>query len=260
MPELPDVETFRRYFDATSLQKQIKNVEVREPRILDNISPEELQSALHRRKFLSSRRYGKNFFAQTDGHIWLTVHFGMSGFFSFFQDLKNDTPHDRCLIAFSDGGYLAYDNQRMIGRIGLAKTPEEYVAEKNLGPDALSIGFDLFRERLDGSSAGIKQTLMNQELVAGVGNIYSDEILFQARIHPETKAKALGDEAWQGLYRAMSEVLKRAIESGADASKMPESFLLPSRTKKGRCPRCSQPLQQMKTGGRTAYYCANCQS
>lgn len=259
MPELPDVETFRRYFDKTALHQRISRVDLKAPRLLDNITREELEVALHGRSFLSSRRHGKVLFARTDGNAWLTLHFGMSGFLRYFRDPQDEPPHDRCLISFDGGGHLAYDNRRMIGKIGLVPSPEEYVRRRNLGPDALSIDLKTFKDRLADRRGTIKQNLMDQELVAGIGNIYSDEILFQAGIHPETKVAFLDDRKWQKLYQVSAEVLKQAVAREADAAKMPSSFLLAQRVKKGHCPRCSGALGQTKLAGRTSYFCPSCQ-
>ncbi|UFS71160.1 hypothetical protein LPW11_02960 [Geomonas sp. RF6] len=259
MPELPDVETFRRYFDSTALKQKISAVEVKRAGVLDGILPEELQKALVGRSFLSTRRHGKVLFAQTDGDLWLTVHFGMTGYFRYFRDLSEEPPHDRCLITFANGAHLAYDNRRMIGRIGLTPSPEEYVRRHDLGPDALTVDEKTFRSRLATRSGRIKQILMDQDLVAGIGNEYADEILFQSKIHPETKVGSLTDGNWRELYRASAMVLDKAVASEADTEKMPHSFLLPHRMKKGECPRCSSPLQHLKSGGRTAYFCPTCQ-
>jgi len=259
MPELPDVESFRRYFDKTSLKQRILGVDVRRAGILDHLRPEELQEALEGRTFLASRRHGKVFFAQTDGARWLTVHFGMEGYFKYFHDNRDEPPHVRCLISFENGAQLAYDNQRMIGRMGLTRSPEDYIRQHDLGPDALTVDEATFRSRLSGRNGRIKQTLMDQELVAGIGNEYSDEILFQAKLHPETKVGALSDAQWRELYRAAAMVLDKAVASGADTERMPQSFLLPHREKKAACPRCRTPLTTLKIGGRTAYLCPACQ-
>jgi formamidopyrimidine-DNA glycosylase len=100
---------------------------------------------------------------------------------------------------------------------------------------------------------------MNQKLIAGIGNIYADEILFRARIHPATQISSLKFKAVRKLFRATRYILKIAIESKADADLMPKSWLLPHRGKSGKCPRCGHELKSSTIGGRTAWFCSYCQ-
>jgi formamidopyrimidine-DNA glycosylase len=96
-------------------------------------------------------------------------------------------------------------------------------------------------------------------LIAGIGNIYADEILFRARIHPATQIARLSEKDRKRLFRAMRRVLKKAIEYRADAGRMPKSWLLPHRGRAGKCPRCGRELKSAKIGGRTAWFCSHCQ-
>jgi formamidopyrimidine-DNA glycosylase len=105
----------------------------------------------------------------------------------------------------------------------------------------------------------VKAILLNQKLIAGIGNIYADEILFRARIHPATQISALKDNTIARLFRASRYVLKKAIAANADADLMPKSWLLPHRGKGGKCPRCGRQFRSATIGGRTAWFCAHCQ-
>jgi len=96
-------------------------------------------------------------------------------------------------------------------------------------------------------------------LIAGIGNIYADEILFRARIHPATQVSALKEKTVAKLFRAARDILKKAIDAKADMDRMPKSWLLPHRGKGGKCPRCARELKSAKIGGRTAWFCAQCQ-
>jgi formamidopyrimidine-DNA glycosylase len=259
MPELPDVETFRKFAEERILHREIAHVEVRTPRILDRLSPRDVAAALEGHRFVSASRYGKNLLLGIDGGALLTVHFGLSGYLEFFENLTGDTPHERFRIDFADGTRLIYDNQRMIGRIGVAETLRSFIAEKNLGPDALSIDEATFAASLGGTRKNIKMVLMDQSVTAGVGNEYSDEILFQERIHPSTPADFLDDHALRRIYDRMREVLTTAVEADADHSRFPRTYLLPARHRGGACPRCGGKLSQMKFSGRTGYFCPVCQ-
>lgn len=258
MPELPDVESFTDYFLQTSLDKEIATVEVRQPRMLEDVTPERLAYALQGGRFVSARRYGKYLLAEIDRGGWFFIHFGMTGYLKYFTDPDDEPAYVRLLIRFAGGGRLAYDNRRMIGWVGLADALGKFIERKNLGPDALAVDFANFHSRLM-TGGKIKQALMDQSLIAGVGNEYSDEILFQMRMHPETPAKSLSAADFRKLYDIMREVLETAVASGADTDRMPKTYLLPHRGRKGRCPRCRSELRQLKTGGRTAYICPVCQ-
>ena len=259
MPELPDVEVFGRYIDSTSLHQKIESVEVKNEKILGDVSARKLQSTLKGRTFESTRRHGKNLFVALDGGGWLLMHFGMTGDLEYFEDLDLDPPHDRFLISFDNGYHLAFEDQRMFGKVDLVEDPEYFVREKKLGPDLLELDPASFRERFEGRKGSVKAALMNQQLVAGVGNIYSDEILFQARLHPETRIERLDNAALEKLFQETRRVLKTAIERGADPQELPDHFLLSHRREGERCPRGNGEIRKIKAAGRTAYYCPACQ-
>jgi formamidopyrimidine-DNA glycosylase len=261
MPELPEVASFRKYFERTSLKKKIAFVQVKDPRIVREISSAELEKELTGQTFLSSRQHGKYMFAETDSGKWLVLHFGMTGFLHYFENREEDPAYDRFVIGFKNNGFLAYVNQRMLGWIGLTRDPEEIVKQKGLGPAVLDNRFDfaLFMKNLSGRKGEIKPTLMDQALVAGVGNIYSDEILFQARIHPKTKVNALDENKLRDIFHKMKEVLQTAVDRDADTEKFPEKYLLRNRKKGAECPVSGDKLETMKVAGRTAYFCPRCQ-
>jgi formamidopyrimidine-DNA glycosylase len=255
LPELLDVEAFRQYVDATSLHKSIEKVEVKSSEILGNVSAQELQARLAGRKLQFTRRYGKYLFVHVVNDIWLTLHFGMTGRLKYFKNIEEEPAHDRLLISFANGFHLAYDCQRKLGEVSLAENVENFIKEKDLGPDALELDFKTFKKILKGRRGTVKYTLMNQHIMAGIGNVYSDEILFQAGIHPTTKVNKLDEEMLKRLFEEMKNVLRTAINCQADSENLPDHYLLPHRSKGGRCPRCYSELERIKVSGRTAYYC-----
>ena len=259
MPELPDVEVFRRYIDSTSLHQKIESAEVKNEKILGGVSARELQSTLKGRTFESTRRHGKNLFVALDNGGWLLMHFGMTGDLEYFEDLDRDPPHDRFLISFENGYHLAFEDQRMFGNVDLIEDLDDFVRKKKLGPDALELDPASFRERFEGRKGSVKAALMNQQLVAGVGNIYSDEMLFQARLHPETRIEQLDDATLEKLFEETRRVLETAIERGAYPQELPDNFLLSHRREGERCPRSNGEIRKLKAAGRTAYYCPACQ-
>ena len=258
MPELPDVETWRRYLDATALHQEVDLVRVPAPRVLAGTTPQGLGHALKGRRIDETSRHGKYLFARLDTNGHLVLHFGMTGQLRYSRDGDSDCEATAC-IHFSNGAQLDYIAPRKLGRIALSGSVNGFVAAHQLGPDALSIDAEQFADLVQGRHGAVKSWLMNQHIMAGIGNVYSDEILFQARIHPRHQVKALDSDRLRDLHEALHEVLEAAIEAGADPDRMPESFLLPHRRDGGHCPCCGADLDTTRVGGRTAWFCPRCQ-
>lgn len=259
MPELPDIEVFKRYLDATSLHQKIESVEARNEKVLGGVSARKLQSAAKGHEFASTRRHGKHLFAHLGDYGWLMLHFGMTGRLDYFENSDDEPRHSRVLFRFHNGYHLSFEDARMFGKVDLVESPDEFIESESLGPDALDADLSTFRERLAGRRGAIKAALMNQRILAGLGNIYSDEVLFQARIHPNTCANRLDEKAIKGLHRQTGKVLQKAIERGAYPNELPDSYLLPHRREGEKCPRCGGEVKKIKAAGRTAYYCPACQ-
>ena len=259
MPELPDVETFKQYLDATSLHQRIDDVDVRNTYILKETSARELARRLKGRCFESSRRHGKHLFVRADCELWLRLHFGMTGSLQYFKNDKQAPQYARVLFVFANKHCLAFDDQRQFGQIGLLKDVDEFLKEHELGPDALKIDLREFKKILGKRSGAVKSVLLNQRIIAGIGNIYADEILFRVRMHPATETSRLDDKALTKLFRASRYVLRKAIAAKANTNQMPRSWLLPHRGRGGKCPRCRRKLTSVRIGGRTAWFCSQCQ-
>lgn len=262
MPELPDVEIFRQYLDKTSLHKPIEKCRVLDTDILGQVSKSRLQSILKDNQFVESVRHGKYALARLEKSHWLVFHFGMTGFLKYFKKEKSRPEHLRLVIDFTNGYHLGYDAVRKLGQIELAKDPKSFADEKNLGMDALdnNLTFDMFKTLISKKKQmGVKSFLMRQDLLCGIGNIYSDEICFQARLHPKKKIAQLGEDELKTFFESIQSVLETAIECGADPGKLPDAFIIPQRKKDGDCPGCGGTVQRLKISGRSAYYCARCQ-
>src|SRR5438034_3146374 len=237
MPELPDVETFKRYLDATSLHQPIKGVDVRSAHVLKGVSAREFGRQLKGRSFESSCRHGKHLFVRTDRDLWLRLHFGMTGSLEYLKGQRQAPKDTRVLFGFANHSRLAFRDQRKFGEIGLLKDVDEFLRKRALGPDALDIDLAEFRKIVGKRRGAVKSILMNQKLIAGIGNIYADEILFRARMHPATEIADLDEKALAKLFRATRYILEKAIETKADVEQMPKSWLSPHRGTGGRCPR-----------------------
>lgn len=275
MPELPDVEILKKYFDRHCIGKKISEVRVLERRILRDTSAEKIKSLLEGRSFVKSRRYGKHLFVEIGENKTprdrrsrsgrqgrtgcIDIHFGMDGGFNFRK--KDEPPPEYTRIKFSfENDYLAYTSRRMLGGIRAITSPEDFILHKQLGPDALSPDFsrEYFLKAIAGKKTSIKAVLMDQQVVAGIGNVYSDEILYQAGILPGTRAGLLKVKQSQDLYEKILTVLKTALRHDADAQRFPSRFLLRHRHKNGDCP-CGGKVSTSKVAGRTSYFCPTCQ-
>jgi formamidopyrimidine-DNA glycosylase len=259
MPELPEVERFKRYLDSTSLHQQITGVDVRDAYVLQSISARDLARRLKRHRFERSRRHGKHLFVRADDKLWLRLHFGMTGSLEYLKQHQEAPKTARVIFRFANNRRLAFDDQRKFGEVGLLKDVDEFLKKRALGPDALDVSLAEFRKILGKRRGAVKTILLNQKLIAGIGNIYADEILFRARIHPATEASDLKEKTIAKLFHATRYILEKAIEAKADVDRMPKSWLLPHRGKGGKCPRCSRELKSETIGGRTAWFCAHCQ-
>lgn len=261
MPELPDVETWKRYVESNALHQEISGVRIDASRMLQDVSKAELRRSLEGDRFSSARRHGKYLFVGTERNGWLVLHFGMTGFLSYGSGTEPDPYPPSLVIRFANECRLAGMWPRRLGRISLTSDPAAFVEAKGLGPDALvsGRGADAFVALFRGRGGSLKSALMDQKFLAGLGNVYTDEVLFQARLHPRARLSDLGEADLKRLYNSMRHVLDTAIEREADPERLPGTWLLPHRNRDAGCPRCGGALQRIKIGGRTTYACPACQ-
>lgn len=259
MPELPEVEAFGKYLENTSLNKKIEEVEIKSPELLQNIDADNLKNNLEGNRFTSAKRHGKNLFVFLNNDSWLILHFGMTGSFKYFKNQDEKPRYDRILFNFEDKSHLAFNDPRKFGKIHLTSKIEDFIKSKKLGPDALDIDLKTFKKLYSKRRGASKSALMNQHVMAGVGNIYSDEILYHARVHPKTSFYTLDDEKITEIYNMMNEVLKMAINRDLNNQELPDSYIIPHRRKDGKCPNSDTKLKTIKIAGRTSYYCPECQ-
>jgi formamidopyrimidine-DNA glycosylase len=259
VPELPDVEVFKRYLDATALKQRIKRVSVKNRTVLRHIAPQAISRNLKGRKLESSLRHGKFLFGRLDKNGSIVFHFGMTGFLKYFKDKAEEPKHTRVRMDFSNGCFLGYVCPRMFGEVDHTLDLDQYIEERGLGPDALALTWKQFKNRLADKKRSIKSALMDQKLLAGIGNVYSDEILFQARVHPQDRVDRLSERALARVYKTMKSVLSKTIRYQADPHRVPKSWLLSHREKGAKCPRCGKGVNRLTISQRSAYLCPMCQ-
>jgi len=257
MPELPEVETFKRYLDQTSLDQIIKEIQVTDNRIL-NTEEDYLRKSLIGKKFVTSIRHGKYLLVHLKPRF-LVMHFGMSGALEYYNK-KNDPPKfSKVIFQFNNGFNLAYISVRMFGKVSVVDSFEDFLREKKLGPDAYKMTFNEFQLAVQRRSAIVKNALLNQSFIAGVGNIYSDEILFRSKIHPRTNINSLNESKIKELYGNIIDVLEFGIKKKGDLSTYPKEFLIPHRKKEEKCPICNSDITRFEISGRHAFYCPSYQ-
>ncbi len=261
MPELPEVETVVRTLAPKLTGRRILDAQFFSHHVVCQKFPV-LRRRLRNQPVKSVRRHGK-FIVLELGQGVLSIHLGMTG-----KLLLNSEPGPYARAIFElDEGLLVYDDVRHFGRIewsaGLLGRAEA------LGPDALDIGLDDFLERLKKRHARIKPLLLNQSFLRGMGNIYTDEALFESRIHPRAIASSLSKERATRLHRAMVDILATAIRlkgssisDYVDADGQKGSFQLQHQVY-GRagdpCPTCGTAIRRIVVGGRGTHYCPKCQ-
>jgi len=259
MPELPDVEVFRRTLAHSSLRREVTGVEVADPMVLDDVSAAELARELTGSQLTATVRHGKHLYVRRDVGPALALHFGMT---AYVEPDAADAPvpdHARVTLLFEGGRRLVFVDQRRFGRLTLVDDPTKDVEERGLGPDALALDRHGLHDRLEVSRAGLAATLMDQSLVAGIGNIYSDEILFHARLDPRMRASTVTDREVSRLHHQLHRVLERAIEAHAQPEAMPAGWLLHAREDGAPCPRGHGTVRPYSVAGRTGYWCPECQ-
>jgi formamidopyrimidine-DNA glycosylase len=259
MPELPDLVALKRYFDATALHQGVRQVSVSREYILGDLTPRRLAEAVTGRAFESTTRYGKNLLIRQDGPPWIRMHFGMTGSLRYYKHGDDEPEYCRVRFSFENGYHLAYVSQRLLGRVSLTPGPEAFVEEEGLGPDARRISREEFTDIVQGRRGMLKSTLMNQHVIAGLGNVYVDEVLFHAGLRPRDTIDTLNREDLRQLYETVQEVLETSIELGSDARDFPADWLVHSRGEGEACPGCGGTIEQVKVSQRSSYVCPRCQ-
>ena len=265
MPELPEVESVRRQLDPELSGLSIVDV------WCDPIStvPREFHDVdrARGRTIQNVGRRGKFLIAPLDGELELIMHLGMTGVFRF--DLED--PHVRATLTLDDGRTLAFRDVRRFGRIAVVEAGiyDAIPTLAMLGPEPLSDEFDpdVFACELKRTTSPVKPFLLSQRPVAGVGNIYADEVLWQARIHPASRkvGKARAFELHAAIRRILADAISREGTTFRDyqmvngASGRNASYLVAYGQQGRPCPRCSTPMRKIVLGGRGTTYCPHCQ-
>jgi len=269
MPELPEVETVVRALRQPLVGRTFTEVRTYWPRRIGRPGLPEFKRWLHGQTVSAIGRRGKYILIHLADGDTLIVHLRMSGHLAVTPPDAERDKHTHTILRLDDGRELRFRDQRKFGRMYLVADPEEIVGK--LGPEPLLASFtvDLLTERLQGRKRTLKPLLLDQSFVAGIGNIYADEALFYAGLHPERKSDTLTPADIHRLHAAIRKVLALGIaREGAsidlytkpDGSKgeMQNAVAVFRRTGQS-CYTCGQPIQRIVLGGRSTHFCARCQ-
>ena len=271
MPEMPEVETVRRTLTPLAVGKTIKRVDVWYDKVIVG-DVKSFQQQLKGKTIEKIDRYGKYLLFRL-GDLTIVSHLRMEGKYRLITADAPREKHEHLQFIFTDGSALRYDDVRKFGRLQLVETGTERIVTgiKHLGPEALSPEFteDYFAKALKNKTKKIKNLLLDQTVVAGLGNIYVDEVLWQAKINPVAEPKDLTKQQVQDLYEAINSTIKEAIKLGGTTV---HSFLNAEGQAGGYqdrlevygragedCLRCGGKLVKIKVNGRGTTYCPNCQ-
>jgi formamidopyrimidine-DNA glycosylase len=256
VPELPEVEAYRQLAEDAALDRRIVEVDAHDDWYLKGgLTAEDVTAALVGQRFTAARRLGKLLLLDTDGGPVVGLRFGMTGRLvvdgragvDALLHSSNDplARFVRFALHFADGGHLLMRDPRRLG--GVELDPRE----ARLGPDARTIGLAALRDALAGSDAPLKARLMDQQRVAGVGNLIADEALWRAGLSPERPSRSLDATELRRLHRHLRATVDDLIGRGGSHT----GDLIASRMPGGVCPKDGTPLTRSRVGGRTTWWC-----
>jgi formamidopyrimidine-DNA glycosylase len=269
MPELPEVETTRLGLVARVVGRRIRDVVVREPRLRWPV-PRGLAARLRGAKVEGIRRRGKYLlFDFPTGH--LLVHLGMSGSLTVVPPDRAVRTHDHVDLALDNGDIVRFNDPRRFGAVLWVRDPERHALLRGLGVEPFEESFsgEYLHRVSRGRRLAVKQLLMDSHVVTGIGNIYANEALFAARIHPSRAAGRISRGRFDRLAREVRSTLRRALAAGGStlrdfvaADGAPGHFQREYAVygREGApCPACGSPVRATRHAGRSTFHCASCQ-
>ncbi|HEY6962146.1 MAG TPA: bifunctional DNA-formamidopyrimidine glycosylase/DNA-(apurinic or apyrimidinic site) lyase [Gaiellaceae bacterium] len=272
MPELPEVETVRRRLAPALEGRVFERVEIADARLTRPLDPVEVARELEGERVATVDRRGKYLIVRFESGRALLVHLRMTGSFLHATDGLPDDPHRRAVVTLDDASDVAYRDVRRFGT-WLLLEPEEVQAyvDARVGREPLEAAYKAthLAEKLVARKAPIKAALLDQRTVAGVGNIYADEALWRARIHPLTPAQTLDPDEVRALHRGVRDALRAGIRRQGSTLR---DYRLPDGGEGGAqhefkvygrggdpCDRCGTPIDKIRVAGRGTWYCPRCQ-
>ena len=267
MPELPEVETVVRSLEKRIKNKKVKDIDIRYKRIV-NESPKVFLNTLKGETFRKFQRRGKYLLFYMDDII-LVSHLRMEGKYSIVKDKSEPTKHTHVIFYLNDGSELRYLDTRKFGRFELFPLDTDLRTFKDLGPEPFSkeLNLNYARNYVRHKTIPVKQLLLDQSFIAGIGNIYADEILFKAKVNPNIKSNKLKDEDIKNIISSTRSILNNAIKAGGTTirsfssinhvtGRFQQKLLVHTKT---ICKKCNSKIKVVRINGRSTYYCPKCQ-
>ncbi|MDN5348265.1 MAG: formamidopyrimidine-DNA glycosylase [Clostridia bacterium] len=272
MPELPEVETIKETLKPFLCGKTIEQVTVNRPEVIAEPGAAEFVALLRGRRILALERRGKFLLVKLSGSYWLVIHLGMTGRLLWLESGAPQAAHTHLVLRL-EGGEVHFVDPRRFGRLYFFSQPRlaEFIDLKDFGPEPLTPEFtpEKLGELLRDRRRPLKALLLDQRLIAGIGNIYADEILFAAGLHPLRPASSLKEKEINALYHSIRKVLAAGIAHGGTtvrdyvdgsgrAGSHQDHLCVYGRAGQG-CPACGTLIERRRYAGRSTYFCPRCQ-
>ena len=273
MPEMPEVEIIRRYLDTQVAGKTIMNLDIRLPRMIKWPDVEGFRALVTGRTIKGMNRRGKYLLMELDNDSKVVFHLRMTGRLVYEPTGETSDHHARVIFHLQDGASLVYGDTRTLGTIHGLKPQKSGMLKglAEMGPEPLSAEFtaEYLYKTANQRKVAIKSFLLNQKYIGGIGNIYADEALFLARIHPKRQANSLTQSECSSLWESVNKVIAAGIadggttfrdyQNGEGGKGSHQEHLYVYGRKGEQCRNCGAVIERITVGGRGTHFCPNCQ-
>jgi formamidopyrimidine-DNA glycosylase len=270
MPELPEVETIKRELEKAVLGKKITDVIINNAKVIKEPKKEEFIAKLKNQTIKKILRKGKLLILELSSGKSLTIHLKMTG--QLIYPRKSGASPGKAIrvsFKFSDGKLLDFNDNRLFGELRLVDNWQNLKFVKELGPEPFDLNEEKFKQMLANKKTKIKLLLMDQKFISGIGNLYANEVLFRARIHPERPALSLSEKEKELLFKEIKNTLDEAIShKGSSVDQYVQLSGRPGEYVKyhkvydrqgEKCFKCGGTVKRITLGGRGTYFCPECQ-
>lgn len=271
MPELPEVETVRNTLKKRILNKKIVDVNILYSKMID-MDIEEFKNILINNEIIDIKRIGKWLIFELKDH-YLLSHLRMEGKYFIKDNTYKIEKHEHIIIKFIDNSELRYHDTRKFGVMKIVKKEDLYnteeIKKQGIEPISNKLSSEYLLDKFKGKSIPIKTSLLDQEIMSGIGNIYADEILHASLINPLRSTSSINKDEAERIIESGNRILNDAIKHGGTTIRSYTSslgvtghyqdYLKVHKKEDMPCKKCGTTIKKIKVGGRSTYYCSNCQ-